>query len=856
MPTTVLNEATVELMDYQQFLDYAADSLNYNGQTELLNHITQKLRSNPFNAQSSLTTREQWAQEIARELESNGYRIEYNGNDRWTGTVFPNTAQVSTPNPVNSNITNVGRGSVRSWYGGLNEFGSTGLQTWVPQRMPVSGGLGNKAMYFLGSIGSAVAAASTGIWAGKTFDAALYNAMPDFWDSIGWSSLNPETWGSLTEGSDSPFAGLLNFILGIDGENGNAQAYISEDMLAYLAYGLYTTGMFNSGGGYNEVDSGKQPDVANTDIYFSNGNLADNPAISEYTSCLIVSSFIVSINSVPSYAVIRSTFNTHPTNNINIFYIEDSSNVTMVVCNDSNPNVNYCDFYNVATGTVTSTGGFSGSVRTYQYDNKTVYYRTKIISKSDVVSTSAPIIDSDAIDRIAWSIVYGISVPVSGGEIEGIGTQDGATLPDTTGWDDLSNVLPSLQQQYPDAFQNPMVWNTDTPYDDTAGNQTRYIPVPFPFANSATDTQPISGTQTQTNTALNTTPQDIIDLLTKTIQQTDTQPATPPANPTDTGTGNTPVPTAPVGNASALWSVYHPTQAQVNSFGAWLWGSPFLTNIGKLFQNPIEGVISLHKVFAPPVDSGSGNIVVGTLDSGVASATINQQYVEVDCGSVTLSEDFGNVFDYDPYTKVALYLPFIGIVPLNVADVMRSTINVKYGVDVFTGACIAMVSVSRDGNDATLYQYSGNCAVHYPLSNVQQSQLLSGLITVAAGIGAIVASGGAAAPAVSGAASAAGAASGASGILSALHTNVGRSGGFSANAGAMGIKVPYLIIERPQTKVAETFPRLIGYPTNYSIKLGDCSNHVVVKHVHVEGINATESELEQIESLLKTGVLV
>ena len=92
--------------------------------------------------------------------------------------------------------------------------------------------------------------------------------------------------------------------------------------------------------------------------------------------------------------------------------------------------------------------------------------------------------------------------------------------------------------------------------------------------------------------------------------------------------------------------------------------------------------------------------------------------------------------------------------------------------------------------------------------------------------------------------------------MSALHTNVGRSGGFSANAGAMGIKVPYLIIERPQTKVAETFPRLIGYPTNYSVKLGSCSNHVVVKHVHVEGINATESELEQIESLLKTGVLV
>lgn len=848
MPTTVINEATVELMDYQQFLDYAADSLNYAGQTELLNHITQKLRANPFNAQSSLTTREQWAQEIARELEENGYRIQYNGNNQWTGTVFPNTAQVSVPNPVNSNITNVGRGSVRSWYGGLNEFNPAGWQNWVPQRFPVSGGLGSKAMYFLGSIGSAVGAVSTGIWLGKSFDARLYNAMPDFWDSIGWGSLNPETWGSLTNDSDSPFAGLLNFILGIDGENGNAQAYMDENALAYLAYCMNQAGIFSSGESNEVIDYVVTPSITLTSpIYWITANCN---TYAEYNSSnhyyydpnLLVGTY----GGNPIYVASRSD------NPVTFKFSTYSNGSHIGTCVASETNFSY-----VLVSINTSTGRVSGTSGSYITDtrlNNHHYYYGGTSSIYSGLGTEISPIPISADNRLndnyyayAYALLYN-DYRENSSAPEGIGNQDGATLPDTTGWDDLSNVLPSLQQQYPDAFSNPMVWNTDTPYDDTAGNQTRYIPVPFPIANSATDTQPISGTQTQTNTALNTTPQDIIDLLTKTIQQTDTQPATPPTNPTDTGEGSTPVPTAPIGSASALWSVYHPTQAQVNSFGAWLWGSPFLTNIGKLFQNPIEGVISLHKVFAPPVDSGSGNIVVGTLDSGVASATVNQQYVEVDCGSVTLSEDFGNVFDYDPYTKVALYLPFVGIVPLNVADVMRSTINVTYGVDIFTGACIAMVSVSRDGHNATLYQYSGNCAVHYPLSNVQQSQLLSGLITVAAGIGSIVASGGAATPAA--------VAGIAGGGLSALHSNVGRSGGFSANAGAMGIKVPYLIIERPQTKVAETFPRLIGYPTNYSVKLGSCSNHVVVKHVHVEGINATESELEQIESLLKTGVLV
>ena len=79
---------------------------------------------------------------------------------------------------------------------------------------------------------------------------------------------------------------------------------------------------------------------------------------------------------------------------------------------------------------------------------------------------------------------------------------------------------------------------------------------------------------------------------------------------------------------------------------------------------------------------------------------------------------------------------------------------------------------------------------------------------------------------------------------------------FSGNSGAMGIKIPYLIIERPQVKTADTFPELDGYPTNYSVRLGDCSNHVVCKTVHVGGISATKSELEQIEALLKSGVEV
>ena len=841
MSQTVFDVATVELMGYDELLKYAADSLNYAGPITLQNHISSVCRGHAYDPVSSLTTQEQWAQQLINELRDNGFEVQYNGNDVWTGTVFPQNIQIGATNPVNSNMVNVSRGRVRSWYGGLTEVGSGGMKTWTPQRMPVSGGLGSKAMYFLGSIGSGVAAASTGIWLGKTFDSALYRAFPNFWDSIGWSGLNPDTWGSLTEGSDSPFAGLLNFMLGIDGTNGNAQAYMSEDMLAYLAYGLYNAGIFSSSGSGYVVDD--MP--ANIFKAYNNGAYQIPIAAVESNQVEVTNVRYQQSTVYRCEATGSGNFRV-----VAVRYLTGNT-VQIYLCSDANftlrrvlPSTQNMSVFNTTFNGKTIYYGATMVIGGYptQLDNPNDYYTFSYDVNMYDSSVSSGL---DSPKEMEYISLFGEYVDIQ--PIEGIGTQDGATLPDTTGWDDLANVLPSLQQQYPDAFSNPMIWNTDTPYDETTGNQTRYIPVPFPFANSATDTQPLSGTQTQTNTSLNTTPQEILDLITKTIQQTDTQPATPPTNPTDTGTGSTPTPTAPTGNASALWSVYHPTQAQVDSFGAWLWGSPFLTNIGKLFQNPIDGVISLHKIFATPVDSGTGTIVVGTLDSEVPSATVNQQYVYVDCGSVNCYEIFGNVFDYSPHTQVSLYLPFIGIVPLDVNDIMRSSINVTYGVDVYTGACLAMVSVSRDGNTVNMYQYAGVASVEYPLSNVQNGQLVSGLLAIGAGVASIVATGGVSTPAV-------GAIVG--GVAASSNSSVGKSGGFSGNSGAMGGKIPYLILKRPQTKVADTFVYLNGYPTNVSGKLGDFSGQVTVKHVHVEGISATDKELIEIESLLKSGILI
>ena len=254
----------------------------------------------------------------------------------------------------------------------------------------------------------------------------------------------------------------------------------------------------------------------------------------------------------------------------------------------------------------------------------------------------------------------------------------------------------------------------------------------------------------------------------------------------------------------------------------------------------------MHKVYATPATGGAQTIKVGYLDSGVSSKVVSNQYTTIDCGSVSLSEYFGNVFDYEPYTKVNLYLPFIGIVPLSVGEVMRSTIHVVYHVDVLTGACLAEVKIKRDSAGGTLFQYSGNAAVQYPISSGSYMGIVSGIMSIAGGVAGTIATGGAAMPVLLGA--------GAS--IGRMHTDISHSGNFSGNAGAMGIKKPYLIIDRPQTALAKNFPNYIGYPSNSTVTLSSCKGYTKVHEIHLENVPATNNELSDIEMKLKGGVII
>lgn len=309
---------------------------------------------------------------------------------------------------------------------------------------------------------------------------------------------------------------------------------------------------------------------------------------------------------------------------------------------------------------------------------------------------------------------------------------------------------------------------------------------------------------------------------------------------------NTPTPVVPdvptlAGNAK-LYTVHQMSAAQLNALGNYMWSNDFISLIEHMFTNPADAVIGLHTLYyggSLPI-GGSEQIKLGSIEAtGVSGQPVTNRYMNFSCGTVHVQSYYGNVEDYEPYTKVQIFLPFIGFRDLNANEVMGGNVTVKYAIDVYTGACVAFITVLRDGVSQALYTFEGNCALTEPLTGADYSRVISGLI----GLGVGVATGGV------------GAAIGAVGMLTNKNIQYTRTGSFSANAGAMGVKVPYIIIRRPRAYDANFYNEFYGNPANNTVTLGSCSGFTRVKDVHVDHISCTDDERAEIVALLKQGVI-
>lgn len=309
---------------------------------------------------------------------------------------------------------------------------------------------------------------------------------------------------------------------------------------------------------------------------------------------------------------------------------------------------------------------------------------------------------------------------------------------------------------------------------------------------------------------------------------------------------------------TGMISLYTVSPSDMYQLAQKLWSQNFFDTIIKNFQSPMDNIVSLHVVPFNVYAATQANIIIGNYDTEIPSNILSTTYFDIDCGIIELTGAYQTFADYAPFTNLNLYLPYIGIVPISPDDIMDGAINVKYHIDVFSGACVAFVMSLIRGQWTVLNQYQGNILTQFPITGADYTNVYVGAMQVAntaIQTGMQIATAPSAVNAVS---------NGLNGITQGFSQTMQakpsfqRSGNVTSAAGFMSVQIPYLIITKPNYIQAKDFKALKGYVSNLQCVIGEQSGFIsaTVNNEKLTGINATDEEKNMIRSLLSEGIYI
>ena len=326
-----------------------------------------------------------------------------------------------------------------------------------------------------------------------------------------------------------------------------------------------------------------------------------------------------------------------------------------------------------------------------------------------------------------------------------------------------------------------------------------------------------------------------------------------------------PIPGIPTIGPNSAGFVYmlRMTPAQMQQFAVDLVRPTWWTALKNFFADPLDFICGIMIVPYEPVSNYSVYPKFGDNVFEHAYPQVYQQYTVIDCGSLAVSKYFGGALDQNPFTKLLVWLPYIGYRELDADECMDKTLHIVYHCDCLTGDCVCFIStVAGSGYevpfDRVIAQFSGNCGVRVPFGATSFDAAIAASVQLLGGaVGAIA--GGA-----MGAAIGAGAITESQIANSVAGTTVGavqgskvtteRSGVSGACAGYLSIQYPYLLREVPRQSLAKNYMDLEGYPSNVAGPLSKFYGYAAVESIDLNGINATKEELDEIRSILAGGV--
>lgn len=262
------------------------------------------------------------------------------------------------------------------------------------------------------------------------------------------------------------------------------------------------------------------------------------------------------------------------------------------------------------------------------------------------------------------------------------------------------------------------------------------------------------------------------------------------------------------------------------------------------------------------------------------NATINKigyNNILKDIGSFTYTPTYNDFRDYEPHTMFYIYLPYIGTQQLNISKYIGKSVNIKYGIDVNSGACNAYIFADNLLQDT----FSGQIGIKLPVTGTANASwsgaMLSKLTnTVTGGLSASMPITQQSAPkevavlgqataseittnagglALVGTKMAANAATSISGLYSSTAIPVRSGGSPVPNIEKFSPQYPYAIFASQESIEPKNLRQNWGKPDNTITTLSKYKGYVLCDMVNLK-TSATAKERADIESQLLGGIYI
>ena len=241
-------------------------------------------------------------------------------------------------------------------------------------------------------------------------------------------------------------------------------------------------------------------------------------------------------------------------------------------------------------------------------------------------------------------------------------------------------------------------------------------------------------------------------------------------------------------------SIYNPTYDEVDELSK----LRFYSMTGSEILDLSQYIISFRKLYVDIPQIARELVYFGKYNTNVSTNIVTTNFIETDCGTITIDEYNKNSLDYNG-VEIDLYLPFIGNISLNPNQVYGKPLRLVYRTNPLNGDCVAVI---LSGN-VQIACSQGNVSFDIPI-NFKYGNL--------------------------------------------------NNYGTNDNALYMAELQPYIEV-RTNRQYQDMNNRLLN--NNLWVQISDCSGYVLFNEVELHPVNRiNKDELDEIVSLLQGGVIV